>query len=320
MDNPLVSIIVCCYNRRHLLEQTMESIFSQQYKPVEIVVLDDGSTDDTPKLMQSYGERIRYYRQENQGVSSARTAACRLAKGEYIAFQDDDDLMPPDRIIQLYRELKHYPSAVLAVGDWEAIDMGGNLTGQRTRFNIHVDGEEPVLIKDGYRAVLWPEITPTPHTTLFRRIDGERIGWFDTRFFNAVEDTDFFARLGQLGQIVYVPKIVSYYRKGHSQMMGKNAFLIYNRFLLFEKHLKSINTEQRDLRKRLQVRILNTLKGIAFIQSNTTTVHDRNSGNYIDKGLSLLNIKGRIAYKWYTLLRLPIRRLVKGFPTIREKP
>ena len=102
MKNPLVSIVICCYNRAHLLSQTMESVFAQQYQPVEIVVVDDGSTDHTPELIESYGERVRYYWHENKGTSFTRTRGCQLAKGEFIAFQDDDDLMVPDLISNLY--------------------------------------------------------------------------------------------------------------------------------------------------------------------------------------------------------------------------
>jgi glycosyltransferase involved in cell wall biosynthesis len=109
----------------------METVFAQRYKPVEIVVLDDGSTDHTQELMKSYGDRVRYFWQENQGIAATRTAACRLAKGEFIAFQDDDDLMPPDRIVHLYEGLCQYPSAVFATGDYALIDPEGNLTGKR---------------------------------------------------------------------------------------------------------------------------------------------------------------------------------------------
>ena len=161
MNNPLVSIIVCTHNRADKLEHTMKTIFAQKYKPVEIVILDDGSTDNTEELIKSYGKKIRYYKQENKGIASARTAGCQMARGEYIAFQDDDDLMPPERIIHLYEALCRYPEATLAVGDWIVIDHEGNSTGKRSKVNIKAQKEEALLIEDGCKAVLWPLLSLT---------------------------------------------------------------------------------------------------------------------------------------------------------------
>ena len=245
MNQPLVSIIISCHNRAHLLPKTMESIFAQSYRPVEIVAVDDGSTDETPKLMKTYGDKIRYARQENKGVAAARTTGGRLARGEFIAFQDDDDLMAPDRIHHLIDGFKKYPKAVLSVGDYAFLDPKGNLTGEKSQFQIQ-EGltdpiEKPILIEDGYSAVLWPKLTPLPHTTLFRRKHGEILDWFDPYFFYACSDTDFFARLSRLGPIVYVPKIVSYYRFGHSSIWNEKLPAVYSRFLLFEKHIKSVD-------------------------------------------------------------------------------
>ena len=87
--------------------------------------------------------------------------------------QDDDDLMPPQRIPTLMKALDQYPSAVLAIGNWATIDSEGNLTGKRSRFRGRLDEteliERPLLIEDGYKAVLWPNLTPVPHTTLFHK-------------------------------------------------------------------------------------------------------------------------------------------------------
>lgn len=311
MKNPLVSIVICCYNRGHLLPKTMASVFAQKYKPVEIVVVDDGSTDNTRELMASYGGRVRYYWQENQGIAITRTNACLLAKGEFIAFQDDDDLMVPDRIVRLYEALCQHPSAVISFGDCSMIDADGNLTGQRSKFKIRVHNEEPVLIKQGYKAVLWSKIDIKPHTSLFRRVDGCQIAWFDTRFFHACEDTDFFARCGQLGPIVYVPRVVSYYRRGVDSLTTKKILLGYSQLLLFEKHLNSIRGNQKELKKRLRIRLLRALKKIAFCQSKGLKMPDSVPDNYLNRGLSLLGSRARLAYRWSTSIMFPIRRLVR---------
>lgn len=298
------------------MPQTMKSVFAQEYKPVEIVVLDDGSTDNTPELMASYGDRVRYYRQKNQGVASARTAACRLAKGEYIAFQDDDDLMPPKRIILLYEALCQYPNASFTMGDWACIDSEGNLTGKRSNFKskLGVENEETFLIEDGYKAVLWPLVSPVPHTTLFRRVEGERIGWFDTRFFHSCEDTDFFARCGQLGPIVYVPEVVSFYRQATASLCSNNnsLFVEYSKLLLFEKHLKTLAAERKDLQKQLKFRLLSALNRIEFLKSKSKDEHASIREEYVKKGLAQLDIKGRLSYIFYKSIKLPIRNMLIG--------
>lgn len=312
MSNPLISIVVCCHNRCHYLEQTLDTIFAQDYEPVEIVVLDDGSTDHTAELMQGYKDKARYFYQENQGAAIARTNACKLAKGEFIAFQDDDDLMPPDRISALLEALQQYPSAVLAFGDWQEIDEAGKDTGIHSQFKIQTNNDEPVCIQDGYKATLWPEVTPLPHTSLFRKRDGERIGWFDTRFFCAIEDTDFFARLGNLGSIVYVPKITSFYRRGHQSLCANDILLTYNRLMLFEKHLRTLTSCEHQMRKRLRFRMLNDLKHLEFLRTQGIDLPSRVPSNYQKFSLSALTSADKIRFHWYSRIRLPIRNLVKG--------
>jgi len=310
---PLVSIVVCCYNREHYLRQTMESIFAQQYDPVEIVVIDDGSTDGTCDLMKRYGDKIRYFRQENQGVVSARTNGCMRAKGEYIAFMDDDDLMPPDRIVVLHGALQKYPEAVMAVGDWAIIDTDGNFTGKRWLPENSAMNEAPILMHDGYEAVLWPKVPAVPHTTLFRKADGERINWFDSSYYQiASDDKDFFARLGKMGPVVYVPKVVSYYRRGH-QSLTNNSFLApYYAIFLFGNHLNQMDYRYDKLRKRLKIRILIELKRMAYYRSKGLSFPEEIPSDYLQKSLSLIGFQARIKYWWYDLLKIPLLRLLKG--------
>lgn len=315
MSKPLVSIIVCTYNRAGLLKEALPSMFAQSYEPAEIVVVDDGSTDNTREVIARYGDKIRYFRQGNKGLAAARTVACRqLARGEYIAFQDDDDVMPPDRIICLYEALRLHPRAVLAVGDWETMDAEGNLTGQRITFGPGKNGE-PHLIEDGYKAVMWPMLTPLPNATLFRRSDGERINWLDARFSRS-SDTDFFARLGRMGPIVYVPRVVSYYRTGHARMWSNssrnNLLCEYNNFLLYEKHLSSVSGIRMEMLGRLRQRMLDTLKKLAFLSRFNEEIPEMAGSGYVKRGLSLLGPKERLSYAWYAGVRVPLRRAIKG--------
>lgn len=317
MANPLITIVICTYNRADMLKEAMPSILAQTYEPVEILVFDDGSTDNTGEVVADFGDnRVRYYRQDNKGLAAARTVACgQLARGEYIAFQDDDDIMPPHRITCLYNAMLRYPQAVLAAGDWEMINVEGKLTGERITFTIEGKNDEPLLIEDGYKTIMWPMLSPLPNATLFRKAAGENIGWLDERFSRS-SDTDFFARLAQLGPIVYVPEVVAYYRSGHTRMWSDNdvngLVCEYNSFMLYEKHLKSLTTDRHEIQKRLEFRMLHTLTKLAFLARNCDKIPEAINPDYVTRGLSLLGMKDRLSYKWYVNFKLPMRKFIKG--------
>jgi glycosyltransferase involved in cell wall biosynthesis len=293
----------------------MESVFKQEYQPVEIIVVDDGSSDNTPELIKSYGKRVRYYRQENCGVASARTKGCQLAKGELIAFHDDDDFMLPKRIIHLMDSFRQFPHIVLSLGDWAVTDSNGNLTGKKSNFILCRESKEPInspiVIQDGYTAILWSKLTPLPQTTLFRKKDAEFINWFDPKFFHACSDTDFFARLGVLGPIVYVPQIVAHYRLGHNSIWDKKFLAEYSRFLLIEKHLSGLNPKKKELKKRLQTRMRSTLNQLAKLKSKGIELPDSVSSDYVCRGLKHLELKDRLSYFWSIFIKLPISNKIK---------
>ncbi len=325
MINPLVSIVICTYNRAALLKDTMTGVLGQHYKNVEILIVDDGSTDNTREVIAHFGDRVRYYRQDHKGLAAARNIACKqLARGEYIAFQDDDDIMLPDRITCLYETLCRYPQAVLAVGEWEIMDAAGNLTGKRITLESKLKDTGTLLIEDGYKAILWPLISPSPCSSLVRKADGDRIGWMDERFSRS-SDTDFFARFAQMGPIAYVPRVLAYVRRGHVQMWENNILnnllCEYNNILLFGKHLASLDNDQKEIKKRLQNRMLNTLKRIVYLSSQCEEKPDIIERDYITKGLSMLGNKEQLVYKWYAAVMLPLRNAIKSklYQTARPK-
>src|SRR5688500_1347785 len=97
MREPLVSVIIPNYNYAHYLPQAINSVLAQTYSQVEIIVIDDGSTDDSVTVLRSYGDRIRWLQQPNQGVSAARNVGAHNTKGELVAFLDADDFWLPER-------------------------------------------------------------------------------------------------------------------------------------------------------------------------------------------------------------------------------
>ena len=95
---PKVSVIIPTYQRSHLVGQAIESVLAQTYCDYEIIVVNDGSTDNTGEILAQYGDRIVAIHQENRGLPAARHAGIRVAQGQYIAFLDDDDLWEPQKL------------------------------------------------------------------------------------------------------------------------------------------------------------------------------------------------------------------------------
>lgn len=271
--------------------------------------MDDGSTDGTDELIATYGDKVRYIWQECQGIAVARSNASRVAKGEFIAYQDDDDLMPPNRIVRLYEALCQYPSAAFATGDFLVIDAEGKFTGTRWMPETAESNGNVTLIDDGQAAVLWPRIPAVPHTTLFRTALGEKVGWFDHDFKFACSDADFLARLGRLGPVAYVSEVVSHYRRGHRSIWDDDARSSCSKVQLWEKHLNLIGKDKPELRKRLQERLGHILVKLASYQRQNDDTSGLPLDSYLQRGLAQLDVKNKILFNFNSKLKPPAKDL-----------
>lgn len=123
---PLITIGVSAYNRENFLPECLDSLLAQTYKNIEIIVVDDGSVDNTRKLVTEKYPQVCYIYKDNGGDASAKNRAAREAKGEYIVFNDSDDVFLPDAVERLYNALvagqKQYGENVIAYGTYSGID------------------------------------------------------------------------------------------------------------------------------------------------------------------------------------------------------
>ena len=119
----LVTVVVRCYNGAAYLGEALESALNQTHPAVEVLVIDDGSTDHSPAIAQSYP--VRYLRQENRGLSGARNTGIGQSRGRYLVFLDADDRLLPGAIASGLRILRQQPACVLAVGAHAFISAGG---------------------------------------------------------------------------------------------------------------------------------------------------------------------------------------------------
>lgn len=128
--NPKVSICVPTYNRKDYLRETLDSIFAQTYKDYEVVVVDDGSTDGTDKMLEQGDYPVRYYRQENSGDAAARNWMIKLALGEFITFIDSDDLLIPDAVERMVEAMEAEGGEVIVYGPYFRIDENRHVYGR----------------------------------------------------------------------------------------------------------------------------------------------------------------------------------------------
>src|SRR5690349_8009529 len=122
----VVSVIIPTYNRAYCLEAAIQSALKQTYAGKEIIVVDDGSTDETKSLLAKYSSNVRILHQSNAGVGAARNAGVRAARGEWIAFLDSDDEWIPEKIDVQMRALTQYPRAVAHSTNAEYVSSAGN--------------------------------------------------------------------------------------------------------------------------------------------------------------------------------------------------
>jgi len=129
------SILIPAYNRERYVAQAIDSVLSQTFTDHEILVVDDGSTDNTLKVLESYGARIRVFRQSNRGPEVARNTAAGVAKGEYLVLLDSDDLLLPNALMTYDRIIRQFDSPPVIIGalmnfsDQEPLRSGSELPG-----------------------------------------------------------------------------------------------------------------------------------------------------------------------------------------------
>lgn len=124
---PLVSVIIPCFNQGEYLSDAINSVIKQTYKSIEIIVVNDGSIDNTDERAALFGESIHYYKTENQGVSKARNFGLSKASGDYIQFLDADDILLPNKIYTQLQYLKDYPEVDIQYCDFYYRDINNNI-------------------------------------------------------------------------------------------------------------------------------------------------------------------------------------------------
>jgi hypothetical protein len=212
---PTVSVVIPTHNRSQYLRQAVDSVLAQSYADFEVIVVDDGSSDDTRAIVCGFTDaRVRYSYQSNAGRCAARNAGIQLARGDYVSFLDDDDLFLCNKLSSHVRALGEHPDVGLVTGGWRCIDAQGALLKEVPAWLWH-----PRLDVD-----TWLQVCPSlPSAVTMRRTWLERSGGFDRQIGEYAEDWDLWLRLAYAGcQMAWVEELACAYRI-HSLNTVSNA-------------------------------------------------------------------------------------------------
>lgn len=242
-----VSVIIPTYNRADLIERSIESVLAQTYQDVEIIVVDDGSTDDTRQVVTSYGDRVGYIFQQRAGASAARNLGVLNSSGEYLMFLDSDDTIEATAIEKLARALDENP------------DCGGAYCGWRT-----IDDGIPTIVS----SLDWPsgevfvqictQHLCLVHSVLVRRKCLAESGLFDPELPH-YEDIDFWARVAARCKFVFVPEHLANYHRGHGSLsaqpagLGRSKDHVIDKLSAYRRTGRLNRKEWRAVRRRICV-------------------------------------------------------------------
>jgi len=258
-----VSVVLPTYNRAGQLKAAIESVLNQTYPYLELVIVDDGSTDNTEDVVGTFSdERIRYYKlEQNCGQSKARNYGMRWAKYEYLAFEDSDDLWVIDK---LEKQMAIMTSASTDVG----------LVYHKLRYDFGdgrsciMPNEQVKLAKksgDIYAQLLWDNLVDMP-TMLIRKSCLDKVGYLDEEM-NCLEDYDFALRIAREFRVEFIDEILLNSSFSTTGVSGQSYKYIVASCVLVQKY-KMDYIQTGTLNHRLEI-ILRDAKELGILQEAT---------------------------------------------------
>jgi len=226
-----VTVVVPCFNTKKYVDEALLSIRNQTYTNLDIIAVNDGSTDETPQLLDRHAEcdaRVRVVHQRNRGLPGARNAGLRQARGEFVCFLDADDVMVPDKIEKQMQFLRDNPGIDLVYSDYFVGDSDLELIGLKAARLP----EGKVL--DAFSHKNWLAVM----TPLVRRSLVESVGEFDETL-RASEDWDYWIRCAMTGTFGYLPGPLAIYRMYPTQMHNDGRRMFTAEKQVVNKHFRS---------------------------------------------------------------------------------
>ena len=220
-EAPAVSVVIATFNRADYLPPTVDSVLNQSFQDFELIVVDDGSTDNTRDVLERYGSRLKYLYQCNGGASSARNLGVRHARAPWIAFQDSDDLSLPNHLASLYGFVRKFPACRMVFGNGNYLSGAAQSRGKQT---IIQPGKSRQLAEKGVRLVdLFEKSILRLQAALISKQAYDRLGGHDESL-RICMDLDLGLRMLMNFPVAYLDEELFSYRI-HAGNIGRNEEL-----------------------------------------------------------------------------------------------
>ena len=221
---PLISVVIPVYNTAKYVTESIESAFAQTYSPIEVIAVDDGSTDSSLEVLESYGDRIQIIQQENQGCGAARNAGNAIARGEFVAALDSDDVWLPDKLERQMALMARCPDLDVIFGRGMVMDKHGHdlsipipsaIPDSLQLCQVTSDG---YVLEEDWFAVL-ADVNFIPHCSVLIRLSAlEAVGGYDPEH-RQTQDYQLWCRLAAHGcRLGFVDRIVFRLRRHPGQL------------------------------------------------------------------------------------------------------
>jgi glycosyltransferase involved in cell wall biosynthesis len=227
---PLVSVVIPCYNQAQYLADAIESVLSQTHSRLQVVVVDDGSDDNTAEVAARYPD-VCLVQQRNEGLAQARNAGFRHSSGEYVIFLDADDRLAPTAVQSHLRCFAEHPDAGFVVGDIDLIAKDGSFLRSPGR---------PELSAGQYEELLKVNHVANTIAVMFRRCVIESVGGFD-KLYSPGADYEILLRIAREFPGAQHRSVVAQYRRHDSNMSRKGTLMLDTMHRIMQSQLSFVD-------------------------------------------------------------------------------
>jgi glycosyltransferase involved in cell wall biosynthesis len=351
MNAPLVSIVVPTYNRAYCLRRCIESVLGQSYRHFEVIVIDDGSTDNTRELIDHhYGRnhQVSYVYQNNKGVAAARNHGLRLSQGDYVALLDSDDTWKPWKLELQVAAMSQVPEVDMVWTDMEAVDATDvvfSTSYLRTMYSAyqHFPTPESLFPRSLPISKIAPHIQTLPHsgsfyygdifspmilgnlvhtsTVLIRRNRVARERWFNEKFRYGGEDYDFHLRTCSEGVVGFLDISSIRYQCGRSDQLTRRRYKPFMAIHSLKTVLAVLNADRSRItlpNSKIRYRLAESYHWVA--ETLLDRARPRSATKYLLQSLRHRPLQPRVVVLLYISLLSPVvgNRVRQAYRTLKS--